>query len=244
MAQLRRELSAFGYIRDNKIESLISNIIPNEIPLLIAVFYPIFIDFEGNSFNLTMDEKKFITEWLEEVLLDDTTQNNVLSSSLVYDANQHGYQGSIYHEKCNKEINKFTIIESIHQHVFGGFTSVEIPPSPCGYSGAFFNDPKSFLFLIRSKFKDHQPKMYKVGDDIGENALYVDSDYGPIFGETEIALLLNNKNEKGSHFVYHRGSTYPGIKGNTLCGGDTFEEEDNMFQFIAKNIQTFTIHLN
>ena len=67
MAALRRELLMFGYIREERIESLVDRVIPKEVPLLIALFYPIFIDFEGNTFNLTMEEKEMITKWLEEV---------------------------------------------------------------------------------------------------------------------------------------------------------------------------------
>ena len=89
--------------------------------------------------------------------------------------------------------------------------------------------------------------MFKIKDDLGSKAHYVDDDYGPIFGGTEIALMLDcyrHTNERSSHFVYGNGQFYPGAKGNMLCGGEEFDEGVNIYNFKTKNIQTSKIHLS
>ena len=124
-ARLKRELLIFGYFRDQKIESLVDSIIPKEIPLLIGLFYPMFIDFNGNTSDLTMKEKETVTMWLEEVLLNNSTKTrHLLTSSLLYDANKDGYTAKAYHEKCDHEKNKLMIIETEYDHIFGCFLSV------------------------------------------------------------------------------------------------------------------------
>ncbi len=66
----QKDLLISGYVRDGTIESVIGRIIPNEILLVIAMFYPIYIEFEGSSIKLTVDEKEMITSWLNEQILE------------------------------------------------------------------------------------------------------------------------------------------------------------------------------
>ena len=233
-----------GYIRDQRFEVLIGKIIPNEIPLLIALFYPINIEFEGNSFNLTAVEKEFISEWLEDTLLNDgenETTNNFLTSTLLYDANKDGYKGTIYYSICDKQINKFTIIESEYDHIFAGFLSVKTD----NVNYDFVKDENAFLCLIRSKSKDHKPAKYKLKEHA--SAYYEDDDYGPIFGRGDVWISVDDKNSSDSHFELHANSSFMGLHDNTLSGGkmwnDNNNEKSQKYTFKIRQMQTFRIDI-
>ena len=80
--------------------------------------------------------------------------------------------------------------------------------------------------------------MYKISNDGTDYAYYVGSRCGAVFGAGEVALLVKGENV---HSVYHREAGYPGVCGNTLCGGVSFIEKNRYQEFKAKNIQTFRI---
>ena len=128
------ELIVSGFIREHKLDKMMSQIIPIEIPLIIAAFYPICIAFEGNAFNLSLEEKINITSWLQQQLLQDKEEKNIiLSSQLLYDGRQHGFTPIAYNIKCDKESNKLTIVETEYNHIFGCFISVPTDSNQGGY---------------------------------------------------------------------------------------------------------------
>ena len=94
----QKDLLISGYIRDQEFESMIDRVIPNEIIFMIALFYPIYIEFEGSSIKLTMDAKQIITSWLNKQILDKNKSNNktVLNSTLLYNGNRDGFEAKPY----------------------------------------------------------------------------------------------------------------------------------------------------
>lgn len=243
MATLKRELLISGYFRDHKIESLVDGIIPKEIPLLICLFYPMFIDFNGNTSDLSMKEKEIVTMWLEEVLLDNSTKtSHILTSSLLYDANKHGYTAKAYHEKCDHEKNKLMVIETEYDHIFGCFLSVatitnKIPTMK------YYADPNSFLCLIRSTFKHQEPKIYKLKNTMGTEAYFYGDAYGPVFGACEVVLLLHDENTRDAFYLNHMTATFTGVYGNILCGGKSLMTKNLQYEFKVKNMQIFRINI-
>ena len=240
--RLKREFLIFGYLRDQRFAAMIGQLIPKDIPMLIAEFYPICIDFTQNAFDLTLDEKELLTKWLRSQLLDNDeqeAQNKFLTSTLLYDSQNDGYKNQDYKTKCDKHPNKLTFVKTEYDHIFGGFIS---PITHSNYN-EFFEDDKSFLFLLRSKFKDHTPKICKIEPKSADKAYLGAPNLGPIFGEGEVAFLIDSKNLTDSHFVSHRTS-HQNVSGNELCGGVEYDPAPATHSFAMKIMQTFRIDVN
>eukprot|EP01084_Bolivina_argentea_P162566 282899_1 len=246
MTSFVTELIIFGYIRQQKLESLINKIIPPEIPSLIATFYPIYIDFTTNVFNLTISEKLTITSWIRQQLFSANKPyrytTEILTSTLLYDGIRDGFNYEVYNNQCDNEPNKFIIVETEYNNIFGCFLSVI---TNCTES-RFYSDPKTFLCLIRSQFKGHKPKICKIKniENKVEVSYYADELLGPVFGAAEVVLLSNNDNDNSSHFVNHDEGYFQNVHGNELCGGDKYLPESTFNSFEIKNIQTFRINID
>ena len=120
--------------------------IPNDILLVIVLFFPNFIDFEGCKMDLTDDEKTLITNWLAATISE--FHNPVLFSTLLYDAEMHGKAAGDFHRKCDDHQNLFGIVKIKNfNHIIGFFVSKsfnENDPKEGTLIGNYVNDDKAF----------------------------------------------------------------------------------------------------
>ena len=198
--------------------------------------------FTENTFNLTTREKEYITSWLEEVLLDEEhSKNKILSSKLLYDGLKDGFSGKSYVTNCDKHPNKFVIVQTEYQNIFGGFASVN---TDLNIKTGFHKDSKAFLCLIRTKDACKEPVLCKISKKSENNAFYYDEDVGPVFGDVTCALLLDDKNTKYSNWLFPDCFTdFDNMVTNHIdfCAGFG---SVGLFEFSIKNIQVYRIDIS
>ena len=89
---------------------------------------------------------------------------------LIYRASDHGYLGRDFHSKCNSIKNTITIIQTIDNFIFGGYTD----KAWSGEAG-YIRDDKAFLFSLVNKIM--YPLRIECSDP--KHAIYNNS--GPFF---------------------------------------------------------------
>ena len=136
------ELVVSGYIRELQRELCIH--IPTDIWIVFIMFYPNYIQFDGNTMNLTLKEKEIITSWFIKIFSLEN-KSSILTSTLLYDCNKHGKTGKAFHSKCDQNINTFTIVESeFNGHIFGCFLSKKLNKFEEHDLGKWISDDKVF----------------------------------------------------------------------------------------------------
>ena len=95
--------------------------IPDDILLILMLFYPKNIEFEGCTIKLTDDEKEMITNWLLDTF-NMAPGNAILSSQLLYDKGKDGTSLENIHKKCEGIPNTFGVIKNRdYDHLIGYF---------------------------------------------------------------------------------------------------------------------------
>ena len=173
----KSELTVTGYIRE--LQKKLEIDIPDDIWLIVVMFYPNYIEFEGNTMNLTRREKEIITSWFIDIFDLNRQKSVTLTSELLYNYNKHGKEGCNFQEKCDGNINTFSIIQTqFNGHIFGCFTSKEIKQKD---ELRYHRDDKAFLCVIRPCFKDKKAEIFKVKKDKMSDAYFhaASVDWGP-----------------------------------------------------------------
>merc|ERR1712228_985063 len=221
-----------GYIKSVDVD------LPYELLSVILMFYPYpAINFDGNVFNLTEEEKELITKWFMRTFDLEETDNCRFTSKLLYDYNKDGKDGVHFHQKCDSNINTFSIVETkFNGHLFGCFYSLSLGSKLSSHA-----DNAAFLCVIRSCFKDKGPKIYRMRDDplSIKNAYNNHSGCGPTFGRG-FDLSIMDVYEK-CNYCNHSAPTFKNVSGNELCGGVEYDKEDKRHIFEINKMMTFSI---
>ena len=235
-SNFRVELVVVGYIR--KLQVRLNIEIPEDVWLLVIMFYPKCIEFEGNTMNLTMEEKDIITSWFLDIF-DLEYNKSTLTSKLLYDYSKDGKEGKDFHKKCDGNINTFSIVETeFNGHILGCFLSKQLRKSdPEVHYGSLIDDDKVFVCVIRSCFKDKGPEMFQIR--AGKYAYYNAPQYGPAVGLKDLRLLgtVGQCDHQVTFFSKN-------LCGNTLCGGNKFDSQNKERRFSIKEVNTFTINIH
>ena len=232
---MKSDLIVSGYIR--KLQGKFEIDIPKDIWLIVIMFYPNCIDFEGNTMNLSLREKCMITEWFMDIF-EIKDEKSILSSKLLYDCNRDGKSGQDFRDKCIETINTFSIVQTtFNGHIFGCFVSQPFYEQEISH---FINDEKAFLCVIRSCFDDKAPEIFRVKEATCFSAYYNSKSWGPAFGSRDLTLF----GDKQTCDVNHEATYFNGpLCGNVLCGGDIFQSENKFFTFYIEKMNTFTIEI-
>jgi hypothetical protein len=111
---------------------------------------------------------------------------------LLYRASRDGFEGRVFHEKCNDKENTISIIQTNGSYVFGGFTAAKWS-NPNDY----ISDSKAFLFSLRRKNVSCDHKL-KIKD--ARYAIRGHDSYGPTFGiGYDIHIKDNSNTDAGSY---------------------------------------------
>eukprot|EP01083_Nonionella_stella_P041904 113429_1 len=136
---------------------------------------------------------------------------------LLFRGTVHGFAASVFRSKCHNQGATITIIHTTSNHVFGGYTSL-----PWTASGAYTNDTKSFVFLLRSQRGTAVPQKWNVSNT--SYSTYCCTSSGPRFGGGhDWYLAANGKSGSCSPHSYKSGGA---IDGNTLAGASSFTVKD------------------
>ena len=233
----RAELIVSGYIR--ALQKNLDMDIHDDIWLVVIMFYPNCIEFEGNTLKLTMKEKEIITSWFIDIFDLKDKVSMVLTSKLLYDYTKDGTKGLDFHKKCDGNTNTFSIIETRHDgHIFGCFTSQMVTSDQ---KPDYIKDDKAFLCVIRSCFKDKNAEIFKVKSEKIPNAYFHSKNWGPAFGIDDLTIMGDEKEISCCHNgTYFNGDLY----GNVLCGGKELKDDDDKYEFDIKQMNTFTIQID
>jgi hypothetical protein len=136
--------------------------------------------------------------------------NNLPEIKLIYSASRDGFSVSSFHSKCDNYSNTVTIIKTLSNSVFGGFTSAKWTSN-----GDWTYDPNAFIFSLRRSGNSNKERFNVTQPTY---AFYSHSSYGPTFGgghDIYVSDSSNTNENSYSNFGYYyqlpknitRGST-------------------------------------
>jgi len=141
---------------------------------------------------------------------------------LLYRGSRDGFEASEFHTKCDDEGATVTVIKDSDGYLFGGFTDM-----PWTSEDVNCSTNKAFLFFLHCHSGLGPTKLKQMGD--GDEAMYNQSDAGPIFGGNHDIYVEDKANANNGSTV-HIGGTYecpPGQDGETfLTGNNNFKVAD------------------
>jgi hypothetical protein len=123
--------------------------------------------------------------------------NNLTEAKLIYRASRDGFSASSFHSKCDNYSNTVTIIKTLSNSVFGGFTSAKWTYN----YGYYTSDSNAFIFSLRRSGNSNK-KRFNVRQPT--YAFYSHSSYGPTFG--------------GGHDIYVSDSSNTNENSNSNLG--------------------------
>jgi hypothetical protein len=108
------------------------------------------------------------------------------NGTLLYRATRDGFAAQAFHSKCDDKVNTITIIKNNLNYVFGGYASSAWKSS----GSTYVSDNNAFVFSLR---RNGESKTEKFMVNNSDQALQMNSLYGPIFGGCDI-VVQNNSN--------------------------------------------------
>ena len=121
-----------------------------------------------NSFNLYSGLiKKDEIELIEKEIIENLNKR-VINFKLLYRASRDGFEAQNFHKKCDGHINTLTLVKTVSQIRFGGFTENYWDDNSRNKDGK-----KGFVFSLNDK------KIFY--NDNGEYNIYCDKKVGPSF---------------------------------------------------------------
>ncbi len=114
-----------------------------------------------------------MTNELRIELIDLCGFSQQLNWKLLYRASEEGFNGGVFHSKCNFIKPTITIIKTTDNFVFGGYTS-----KAWESNNQYVKDDNAFIFSLINP--SNQPSKTKCIDP--QYAIYCRGDRGPIFG--------------------------------------------------------------
>jgi len=146
------------------------------------------------------EEKKMISRWIHP--------NKIIRFNLLFATNIDGDRSVNFHYNCDGFFPTVTVIQDTSNRKFGGYSTQNWCPSPCG--GAYSRAPESFIFNLTNKQK------FELNDPFHKNAIYRNTSYGPMFGQYEIYIADQCKSTNNSYCT--KNNTYNTGNVNILGG--------------------------
>jgi len=146
---------------------------------------------------------------------------------LLYRGTRDGFDGEIFHTKCDGVENTLTIIKSEHDNIFGGFTEKAWESS----NEERYADPKSFIFSLVNK----ENKPFIAMDTNDACAIECDPSCGPIFGINDIYIdFVQNCADFGFSYK-HPDYEYNSEKARSILAGSKEFQTVEIEVFVATN---------
>jgi len=143
-----------------------------------------------NSLILTRNEGISLTQML----------NNLTEAKLIYRASRDGFSASSFHSKCDNYSNTVTIIKTLSNSVFGGFTSATWTSN-----GYWTFDSNAFIFSLRRSGNSNKERFNVTQPTY---AIYGHPSYGPTFGAGNDIYVSDSSNTNENSYSYNFGNSY------------------------------------
>lgn len=143
--------------------------------------------------------------------------------NMLYRGNVNGFSSGSFYSRCAGKPKTLVLIESTNNFVFGGYTDVG-----WGSGGRFISDSNAFIFsLTNSKNK---PSLFPVKTGSADQAVYWNSNLGPVFGNYDL-YIESNANGNANSFS-NLGTTYntSGVFGLSFNDASSFLAGSSNFQ--------------
>ena len=162
-----------------------------------------------NGTLLTTEHKKILNEFYGK-----PEQNWVL----IYKASRDGFDSNAFHTRRDNQKPTMTIVRSNNNYLFGGYASEAWVPNV----GSYMSDSRAFLFTLTNPH-NIPPTKYLVNPQNTGKALQYHIGYGPIFGQSDIAITSN---QSGYFFFPADYLDSTGKGANTFTGTSNFTTLD------------------
>ena len=117
---------------------------------------------------------------------------------MIYRASDHGFRAKDFHSKCDNHSPTLTIVQVKNsEFLFGGYTEAAWESKTNGF---WKTDPKAFIFSL----KNAANTSCKLKTNYPPKSIFCHSDLGPTFGNFDIKIYLNSKENSTSDL----GKTY------------------------------------
>lgn len=178
-----------------------------------------------------MDNSLILTEGEYLALVEKTNWKN---GNLLYRASTDGFTAYAFHSKCVGKSNIFIMIKNNLNHVFGAYVSSVWSHD----SGKFITDFGAFIVSIRRR-EISDCKIFKVKN--AEKAVYINSSYGPAFGQGCDIYICNQSNIH-MHSYSNFGVSYELSEG-LECGSDNAKNflAGNFNEWLTTEIEVYQI---
>ena len=159
-----------------------------------------------------------------DFLLNKLSKFNPTSYKIIYKSSIDGDNIKFFHSNCDGEENVLIIIETINGLKFGGFTSIGFDSS--GYE---IKDNNAFLFSINKQ------KIYDIIP--GNNAIFCNRNYGPIFCAKDNSSSYSIFVPDG--YLNNKSTTTK----NCFCYKmeENFEINNGKKEFLVKELEVFRV---
>eukprot|EP01084_Bolivina_argentea_P180602 312032_1 len=150
------------------------------------------VTFVDNS--MIIRDKNDLDLFKKMLLNELNNESNKIILELLYRSNEQDTltdtdkDPKAFHSACDGKGQTVVIIQTEQQHIFGGYTSI---PWTSPKNDEYKTDEKAFLFLLKSPISN-QLKVYRNKNNNGNEAVYHDVYYGPIFGDWDIVIEGSN----------------------------------------------------
>ena len=134
--------------------------------------------------------------------------NKIIKFNLLFTTYIDGDRSVNFHYNCDGFFPTVTIIQDTSNRKYGGYSTQNWCPSPCG--GAYSRAPESFIFNLTNKQK------FELNDPFHKNAIYRHTSFGPMFGQYEIYIADQCKSTNNSYCT--KNNTYNTGNVNILGG--------------------------
>ena len=168
---------------------------------------------KGDSKN-----QESLVTWIKE-----KTNKDEINFELIFKMTENGSDSTNFHEFCNEKGPTLTLISTNEGKKFGGFTPLEWKNE-----GGFISDESLQTFI----FSLNLNKKYDL-KDLEKNAIKLDSNNGPNFGNGDIIVYQNMK----------EGKTYANDKSTFLSDNnlELIEQEGEQQSFNIKEIEIYKV---
>jgi len=181
----------------------------------------------GTTKKLTIDSAILKPKEKAALLKFVTKKERKKRWKLLFRASKDGFASTQFHTKCDNKGTTVTVVQSSLNHVFGGYTTLPWQSS----SGAYQQDPKAFIFLLRSTNQLYKkPQKWTV--KVVSNSVYHSTTYGPTFGGGFDFYLCSGCDTVNSSYS-NAGNSFNCPTDQSLLAGS--------YNFMVKDYEVFQI---
>ena len=185
--------------------------------------YDLFLGFKNSEINVYYEEMKKNSDILnskEEFVqilkgIRKSFEFKIKNIILLYKASKDGDSSSAFHQKCDEKSFTITIVKTIKNKRFGGFTV-------CSWNSnsSYYSDRYAFIFSLDNK------ENYYINNYSGENAIYCNSSYGPTFGSGHDFYISNGCKSNSNSYDGTQSAYFTKNKQYALAGESSFTVND------------------